>query len=137
MKCPIPASDLWPATQKQVHYDKTVHHLNASWLTLGLATWTHLIFQSHFGGQNIICVPLLVQSQAQILHFVLGLQVSSRFSSVCVTGAAGGELLRNQRETQWTDAGKEKKNNKRGRGRFHRLTGNEEGWGALGCISCS
>lgn len=75
------------------------NRLNALCITLGLASWTHLIFQSHFSGQNIICVPLLVQSQAQILHFVLGLQVSSCFSGVCVTGSAGGEILRNERET--------------------------------------
>lgn len=65
-----------------------------------MASWTHLIFQSHFGCQSIIRVPLLVQTQAQILHFVLDLQVSSRLSGVCVTGAASGKLLRNERKTQ-------------------------------------
>lgn len=79
---------------------------------LETVTWTHLIFQSHFGCQNIICIPLLVQTQAQILHFVLDLQVSSRLSGVCVTGAAGGKLLRNERKTKGERVQGKRKNNR-------------------------
>lgn len=37
----------------------------------------YLILYSDFCGEGIVCVPFLVEGEAQLIHFVLGLQVAS------------------------------------------------------------
>lgn len=37
---------------------------------------TNLVLHSDLGSQGVVSVPLLAEAQAQLLHLVLGLQVS-------------------------------------------------------------
>lgn len=53
----------------------------------------YLVLHSDFSSQCVICVPLLVEAQAQLLHLVFGLQTPSSLPCVCVTGARCVELL--------------------------------------------
>lgn len=54
---------------------------------------TYLVFHGDFSSQRVICVPLLAEAQAQLLHLVLGLQATRGLPRVCVTGARCVELL--------------------------------------------
>lgn len=53
----------------------------------------YLVLHSDFSSQRVIRVPLLAEAQAQLLHLVLGLQVSRGLPRVYVAGAGGVELL--------------------------------------------
>lgn len=53
----------------------------------------YLVLHSDLGGQSVVSVPFLTEVEAQLLHFVLGLQVTPRLSCVSVAGAGGGKLL--------------------------------------------
>lgn len=54
---------------------------------------TYLVLHSDLRSQRVICVPLLVEAQAQLLHLVFGLQAPCSLPCVCVTGARCVELL--------------------------------------------
>ncbi len=56
-------------------------------------THTYLVLHSDLSSQCVICVPLLVEAQAQLLHLVFGLQAPWGLPCVCVTGARCVELL--------------------------------------------
>lgn len=53
----------------------------------------YLVLHGDLGGQSVVSVPFLTEVEAQLLHFVLGLQVTPRLSRVSVAGARGGKLL--------------------------------------------
>lgn len=61
---------------------------------------THLVLHGDLGSQGVIGVPLLAEAQAQLLHLVLGLQVSRGLPSVYVTAAGCVELLVGRPQTQ-------------------------------------
>lgn len=63
----------------------------------------YLVLHGDFWGQSIVSVPFLAEVEAQLVHLVLGLQVTSRLSRVSVVGAGGGELL--QDKAGWSDEG--------------------------------
>lgn len=58
----------------------------------------YLVLYSDLGGQSVVSVPFLSEVEAQLLHFVLGLQVTPRLSSVSVAGARGGKLLQDSED---------------------------------------
>lgn len=53
----------------------------------------HLVLHADFCGESIVRVPFLTEVKAQLIHFVLGLKVTSRLSCVGVAGARGGKFL--------------------------------------------
>lgn len=60
-----------------------------------------LVLHGDFCGERVVGVPFLVEAEAQVLHFVLGLQVAAWLPCICVVGARGGKLLQ---DTQgWSD----------------------------------
>lgn len=46
------------------------------WVRFPQAEHTDLVLHGDLGSQGVIGVPLLAEAQAQLLHLVLGLQVS-------------------------------------------------------------
>ena len=59
----------------------------------GRCFWPHLVLHGDLRGQGVVSVPLLVEAEAQVLHFVLGLQVTPGLPCVRVVGAGRGKLL--------------------------------------------
>lgn len=57
----------------------------------------YLVLHGDFCGESVVRVPFLGEREAQVAHFVLGLQVAPWPSRVCVVGARGGKLLRDKR----------------------------------------
>ncbi len=66
-----------------------------------LFVWPYLVLHGDFCGESIVCVPFLVEVEAQVAHFVLSLQVASWLPCVCVVGARGGKLLPDKRGMEW------------------------------------
>lgn len=66
-------------------------------------THTNLVLHGDLGSQGVISVPLLAEAQAQLLHLVLGLQVSWGLSCVYVAGAGCVELLEGPPQAQMED----------------------------------
>lgn len=61
-----------------------------------MVVWLHLVLHGDFCGESVVSVPLLGEVEAQVAHFVLGLQVTRWLPWVGVAGAWGGKLLRGQ-----------------------------------------
>lgn len=77
----------------------------------------YLVLYGDLGGQSVVSVPFLTEVEAQLLHFVLGLQVTPRLSCVSVAGARGGKLLQDSEER-----GGNKGQNETGRDNKGRIT---------------
>lgn len=63
----------------------------------------YLVLHGDLGGQSVARVPFLTEVEAQLVHFVLGLQVAARLPCVGVAGARGGKLLQDSEggRSQW------------------------------------
>lgn len=53
----------------------------------------YLVLHGDLGGQSVASAPFLSEVEAQLVHFVLGLQVAARLPCVGVARARGGKLL--------------------------------------------
>lgn len=61
----------------------------------------YLVLHGDLGGQSVASVPFLTEVKAQLVHFVLGLQVAARLPRVGVAGARGGKLLQDSEKGAW------------------------------------
>lgn len=68
-----------------------------------MVVWLHLILHGDFCSESVVGVPLLGEVEAQVAHFVFGLQVTWWLPRVSVVGAWGRELL--QDKVGWSDEG--------------------------------
>lgn len=76
----------------------------------------YLVLHGDLGGQSVVSVPFLTEVEAQLLHFVLSLQMTPRLSCVSVAGARGSKLL------QDNEGGNNHDQNETGRDNKGRIT---------------
>lgn len=55
--------------------------------------FTHLVLHRKLCGQSVVRVPLLIETQAQFTHLILGLQTPTCLASVNISRARSVEFL--------------------------------------------